>query len=123
MATRSIKLYGYKKCSTCRKAEKALEALGIEYSYIDITETPPSASALKKWVKTNDIEIKKLFNTSGVQYRELDIKSKLPELKEPEVFKLLAGNGRLIKRPIVTDGEAATVGFKDADFHKVWGSV
>lgn len=120
MASKSLKLYGYKKCSTCRKAEKALQSLDLDYEYIDITEKPPSATALKKWAKSSEIEPKKLFNTSGVQYRELNIKTKLPDMSTQEIFKLLASNGRLIKRPIVTDGESATVGFKEADFMACW---
>ncbi len=120
MASKSIKLYGYKKCSTCRKAEKALQALDIDYNYIDITERPPSASSLKKWAKSSGIEPKKLFNTSGVQYRELNIKAQLPDMSAQEMFALLASNGRLIKRPIVTDGEGATVGFKEAEFVAHW---
>ena len=115
-----IKLYGYKKCGTCRKAEKALEKLKCEYKFIDITENPPSATILKKIFKQADVELKKLFNTSGVQYRELKIKDKLPTLPESEILKLLASNGRLIKRPIVTDGTRSTIGFKEEDFISNW---
>lgn len=115
-----IKFYGYKKCSTCRNAEKALEKLKIKYLFIDITENPPAASALKNIVKQSAVELKKLFNTSGVQYRELKIKNKLPALSEVEIFKLLAGNGRLIKRPLMTDGEKATVGYKEPEFSQTW---
>jgi len=115
-----IKFYGYKKCSTCRKAEKALEKSKLDYQFIDITENPPSASVLKKMIKQADAEIKKLFNTSGVQYRELKIKDKLPKLTEIEIFKLLAGNGRLIKRPLITDGEKTTIGFNEAIFKQTW---
>ena len=120
MGKETITLYGYKKCSTCRKAEKALEALGLSYTYIDITEHPPSANALKGWAKNNNIEPKKLFNTSGVQYRELSIKDQLPTMTQKEIFSLLASNGRLIKRPIVTDGHLATVGFKEDQFRDAW---
>ena len=121
MSRSKLKLYGYKKCSTCRKAEKALIELGIDYQYIDITETPPSATALKKWVKSSELDPKKLFNTSGEQYRSLGIKHQLPELTQADIFKMLAGNGRLIKRPIVTDGTHATVGFKEPIFLETWG--
>jgi len=115
-----IKLYGYKKCNTCRNAEKTLEKLKIKYQFIDITENPPSASALKNIIKLSGAEIKRLFNTSGVQYRELKIKDKLPSLSEAEIFKLLASNGRLIKRPILTDGNRATIGYKEPDFKQTW---
>lgn len=116
-----IKLYGYKKCSTCTKAEKALSALNLEYKYIDITTNPPSASALKKLMKQANIELKKWFNTSGVVYREQNIKTKLPTLTQAQAIELLASNGKLIKRPIVTDGETTTVGFKETDFQQTWG--
>ena len=80
-----IKFYGYKKCGTCRKAEKALENCleksGTKYAFIDITEAPPSASALNTMASQAAIELKKMFNTSGVQYRELNIKEKLPAKK------------------------------------------
>lgn len=116
-----IKLYGYKKCSTCTKAEKALTALGLEYEYIDITTNPPSATALKKLMKQADIELKKWFNTSGVAYREQNIKEKLPNLSKADAITLLASNGKLIKRPVVTDGSDTTVGFKEGDFQQTWG--
>lgn len=115
-----LKFYGYKKCDTCRKAEKALDKAGKKYEFIDITEAPPSASALKQMVKQSGAELKKFFNTSGVQYKELKIKDKVAGMGEAEVLALLAGNGRLVKRPIVTDGTRTTVGFQEADFQKVW---
>jgi arsenate reductase len=115
-----IKFYGYKKCGTCRKAEKALENLGAQYTFIDITEKPPGATALKKMAAQAGVELKKIFNTSGVQYRELNIKEKLPSLSDKQILDLLADNGRLIKRPIVTDGENTTIGFKEEDFKKAW---
>lgn len=115
-----LRLYGYKKCSTCRKAEKALEQMKVKYEFIDVTQNPPSAAALKKMVQQAGADYRKLFNTSGVQYRELKIKDKLPKMSETDVFKLLAGNGRLIKRPIVTDGSQATIGFNETEFKKTW---
>jgi len=117
-----IKFYGYKKCSTCRKAEKALEKLDIDYKFVDITEAPPGVSTLKKIFKQSGVDIKKLFNTSGVQYRELKIKDKLPGLKEDDILKMLAANGRLIKRPLVTDGSRVTIGFKEDEFREKWKS-
>jgi len=115
-----ISFYGYKKCGTCRKAEKALEKYGVQYSFVDITETPPNVASLKKIAEQSGIQLSKLFNTSGVQYRELNIKEKLPTMKDAQILELLAGNGRLIKRPLVTDGARATVGFTDEEFEKVW---
>jgi arsenate reductase len=116
-----IQFYGYKKCSTCRNAEKALEAAGKKYTFTDITEAPPSAAALKKIQAQSGLPLKKLFNTSGEQYKLLGIKDKLATLSDAEAFKLLAGNGRLIKRPLVTDGTKSTVGLDAAVFGKTWG--
>lgn len=120
MNTHKVTLYGYKKCSTCRKAEQTLSKLGVEYDYIDITERPPSANGLKNVAKVANLAPKKLFNTSGVQYRELNIKDKLPDMNASDIYRLLAGNGRLIKRPITTDGQQATVGYKEHSFLEAW---
>jgi arsenate reductase (glutaredoxin) len=116
----SITLYGYKKCSTSRKGEKALTDAGIEYTFIDVTENPPSKSAMKKCILQSNEPIKKFFNTSGQEYRNLDMKKRLPEMSEEEAIELLSSNGRLIKRPIVTDGEKTTVGYDEALFKKTW---
>jgi arsenate reductase len=119
-----IKFYGYKKCGTCRKAEKALENYlgkkGAQYTFIDVTETPPSANELKKMATQADVELKKMFNTSGVQYRELNIKEKLPAMNDKDILDLLTSNGRLIKRPIVTDGVKTTIGYQEEIFKKAW---
>ena len=115
-----LKFYGYKKCGTCRKAEKALEALGVPYQFIDITEQPPTAGVLKRLARQAGVAPRKLFNTSGVQYRALKIKERLPGMKEADIYALLSGDGRLIKRPIVTDGSRTTVGFQEAAFKQAW---
>ena len=80
---------------------KVLENSNIEYKFVDIVENPPSASNLKKFAKQAQIDLRKMFNTSGVQYRELKIKDKLGKASDKEMLDLLAGNGKLIKRPIV----------------------
>ena len=115
-----IKFYGYKKCSTSRKAEKFLSERGIKYDFVDITENPPNQSTLKQVIELSDLPTKKMFNTSGQQYRELGIKDKLPDLKDGEIIKMLASNGKLIKRPVVTDGKKATVGFSEESYQKTW---
>jgi arsenate reductase (glutaredoxin) len=114
-----MKLYSYNKCGTCRKAIKDLEAKKIEFDVIDITEKPPSKKVLKSAIKVKGL--KKLFNTSGVQYRELKIKDKLKSMTETEAINLLASNGRLIKRPIAVDGDRITVGFDADEYKQVWG--
>jgi len=115
-----IKFYGYKKCSTCRKAEKALNELGYDVDYIDITTNPPSATAIKRMSKQAERPITKCFNTSGQQYRQLQLKDKLPKLSAQEQIKLLASDGRLLKRPIVTDGVNTTIGYQEEQFANVW---
>jgi arsenate reductase len=115
-----LTFYGYKKCDTCRKAEKALAKLGREYSFVDITEAPPSRAALEKIVRQSGAELKRFFNTSGVQYKELGIKDKAPKMSDAQILEMLAGNGRLLKRPLVTDGSKSTVGFDEAAFAQAW---
>ncbi|MDQ3001433.1 MAG: Spx/MgsR family RNA polymerase-binding regulatory protein [Fibrobacterota bacterium] len=115
-----LKFYGYKKCNTCRNAEKVLTKLGKTYEFVDITEAPPSQAALKKIIQQSGMELKKFFNTSGVQYKELNIKDKVTGMNESQILAMLAGNGRLLKRPLVTDGTKSTVGFDEAAFSKAW---
>ena len=113
-----MKFYGYNKCGTCRKAQKFLNAKQVKYQSIDITESPPPKTVLKKALQSR--ELKKLFNTSGVQYKELNIKDKLKSMTEAQALDLLASNGRLIKRPIAVDGDRITVGFDENEYKKVW---
>jgi arsenate reductase len=114
-----LKFHGYKKCSTCRKAEKALEDSGVPYSFVDITETPPSKTELKRILDLSGLPVRKLFNTSGEQYKLLGMRDKIGSLTAAAALELLAGNGRLIKRPLVNDGKKATVGF-DPEAFAVW---
>lgn len=115
-----LNFFGYDRCGTCRKAKKFLEAKNIAFKDIDITTKPPSKKQLKDILNTGDYELKHLFNTSGVQYRELNIKDKLPKMTEAQALDMLSKNGRLVKRPIVTDGKRMTVGFKEDLFKKIW---
>ena len=114
-----MKLYSYSKCGTCRKAIKDLEVKKIKFEVIDITEKPPSKKVLKSAIKEKGMS--KVFNTSGVQYRELKIKDKLKTLTEAEAIDLLASNGRLIKRPIAVDKNKMTVGFNAEEYKQIWG--
>lgn len=115
-----LKFYGYKKCGTCRKGEKALQEGGIEYKFIDITENPPSRSALAKMIKQSGEPLKKFFNTSGEAYKSQNMKEKIKTMKNSEMVDTLAANGRLIKRPLITDGVQTTVGFSEETFQKTW---
>ena len=113
-----MKVYSYSKCGTCRNAIKDLEAKKIKFEVIDITENPPSKKVLKSAVKVKGLQ--KLFNTSGVQYRELKIKDKLKSMTEAQAIDLLASNGRLIKRPIAVDKDKITIGFNADEYKQVW---
>ncbi len=122
-----IRFLGYKKCGTSNKAERFLQSAGIPYTFVDITEKPPSASFLKKVLKkaiqpdgTVGLPVNKLANPSSTTYRELNMKEKLATLKEAELLSLLASNSKMIKRPVVTDGERFTVGFNEELFKSVW---
>lgn len=115
-----ITFYGYARCSTCRKARKWLDAHGIDHTFVDITTDPPDPATLESILDRGEYTMAELFNRSGVQYRELKMKDRLPGLSRGEAVALLAGNGRLVKRPIVTDGTRATVGFKEDRFESVW---
>lgn len=112
-----MKFYQYPKCSTCRKAQKFLEAASIDYQNIDITSNPPSKKELKtaaeQYLEGN---YKKLFNTSGQVYRELGLKDKLASMSNGEMLSLLASNGKLIKRPLLIGNTLSLVGFKEADW-------
>lgn len=114
-----MKLYQYPKCSTCRKASKFLSQHGVEFTSIDITEQPPKKVELKAMLASYNGDIRRLFNTSGVQYRELNMKEKLPSLSAAQAIDLLAGNGKLIKRPFLLNADRqGIVGFKEADWEQ-----
>ncbi|MFX3673907.1 MAG: arsenate reductase family protein [Paenisporosarcina sp.] len=115
-----ITYYGYPSCGTCKKAKAWLKAEGLAYHDVHIVENPPSKEELKKIVEISGLPLKKLYNTSGMKYRELGLKDKIPSMSDDEQFELLASNGMLIKRPLVTDGLKATVGFKESDFQESW---
>jgi len=116
-----LKFFGYAKCSTCVNAKKFLAKLGHEVNEIDITTTPPSAKELGGLIDKSGRPYTDFLNRSGLQYRALNMKEKVKTLPEDAVIKLLASEGRLIKRPIVTDGTKVTVGFSPEEFTKVWG--
>ena len=112
----SMKIYTYKNCGTCRKAVKWLSENGIEFDEIPIRETPPSKAEIKKMLGHVDGDLRRLFNTSGGDYRELNLKEKLPTMTGAEAQQLLAGNGNLVKRPFVLADGFGLVGFKEAEW-------
>jgi arsenate reductase (glutaredoxin) len=115
------KIYQYPKCSTCRNALKWLDANGHAYDALDITEQPPSKKELKQMLAHYNGELRRLFNTSGVQYRELKVKDKLPSMSEDQAIDLLSGNGKLIKRPFLLTDDAGRVGFKEDEWKAALG--
>jgi arsenate reductase len=117
----SLQLYGYSKCGTCRDAIKSLRAKGHELKMIELFETPPSIEQLRGWIESSGLPIQRFFNVSGEVYREMQLKDKLPSMSFEDQLALLASNGRLIKRPIAFDKNKVTVGFKEAEYAKVWG--
>ena len=106
----------YPRCSTCKKAVKWLEENGIEYTYRDIKLDNPSEDELRKWHAMSGLPLKRFFNTSGMLYKEMKLKDKLPEMSEDEMFALLASDGLLVKRPIAVAGSTVLVGFKEAEW-------
>ena len=108
----------YPKCTTCQKAKKWLESQGIAYTERNIAEENPTYAELKKWYKKSGLPLKRFFNTSGLLYKSMQLKDKLPEMSEEEQLKLLATDGMLVKRPLVVDGDNVLTGFKEAEWIK-----
>ena len=108
----------YPKCSTCQKAKKWLDAHHITYTERHIAEDNPSYDELKKWYKKSRLPLKKFFNTSGLLYKEMQLKDKLPDMSEEEQLKLLATDGMLVKRPLIVDDNGVLVGFKEAEWEE-----
>lgn len=111
----------YPKCSTCKKAQAWLDDHGISYDLRDIKEQNPSLEELKEWHGRSGLPLKRFFNTSGLQYRALELKDKLPTMSEEEQFALLATDGMLVKRPMLIADGFVLVGFKAADWAAALG--
>ena len=108
----------YPKCSTCQKAKKWLQDNKIAFEERHILEETPTKNELEKWIKQSGLEIKKFFNTSGLKYKELNLKEKLPDMTEEEKIELLASNGMLIKRPLLISDTKVLVGFKEKEWRE-----
>lgn len=106
----------YPKCSTCQKAKKWLDEHHIEYIERHIVEENPTYDELKAWYKQSGLPLKKFFNTSGLVYKEMQLKDKLPSMSEEEQLKLLATNGMLVKRPMAICENKVLVGFKETEW-------
>ncbi|MCP1110493.1 arsenate reductase family protein [Ohessyouella blattaphilus] len=103
----------YPKCSTCKKALKWLDDHQIQYTKRDIAKDNPTYEELKEWYGKSGLPLKRFFNTSGLVYRDLQLKDKLPSMSEEEQLRLLATDGMLVKRPVLIEGEKVLVGFKE----------
>ena len=108
----------YPKCSTCQKAKKWLDAQEISYTERHIVEENTTYEELKKWQARSGLPIKKFFNTSGMLYKEMQLKDKLPQMSEDEQLKLLATNGMLVKRPVIVDGDTVLTGFREKEWEE-----
>ena len=106
----------YPKCSTCQKAQRWLEARGAAFTLRHIKDDRPTAGELRTWQQRSGLPLKKFFNTSGLLYRELGLKDKLPAMSEEEQLSLLASDGMLVKRPLLVGDTFVLVGFKEADW-------
>lgn len=106
----------YPKCSTCKNAKKYLDSNNIKYTDRDIVNNTPTVEELSTYIKKSNLPINKFFNTSGIKYRELKLKDKLPSMSDKEKLTLLASNGMLVKRPLLITDNNVLIGFKEKEW-------
>lgn len=111
-----LKFLCYPKCTTCQKAQKWLDENKISYELRNIKEENPTAEELEQWYRDSGLPLRRFFNTSGLIYKSMDLKNKLPSMSEEEMISLLASDGMLVKRPILAGEGMALVGFKESDW-------
>lgn len=111
----------YPKCTTCQKAKKWLDEQGMAYDFRDIKEDNPTEDELREWHARSGLPLKRFFNTSGLQYKALNLKDRLPDMSEDEQFALLSSDGMLVKRPLLISDKAVLVGFKEAEYDRLTG--
>ena len=116
---KDIVFFCYPKCSTCQKAKKWLEENSVEFIERDIVKNNPTEAELKKFYKKSKKELKKFFNTSGILYKEMELKDKLPTMTEDEMLKLLATDGKLVKRPMIVTKDFVLNGFKEEEWKEL----
>lgn len=113
-----LRVYHYPQCSTCKKALKWLAAHGIEVELVDIVQHPPTRAELRRALESAGVPLRKLFNTSGVSYREGKFGERLPTLSEAEALLALASDGKLVKRPLVLGKNVVLIGFDEAAYRE-----
>ena len=106
----------YPKCSTCKKAKKWLDDHNIKYEDRHIIDNNPTFDELKEWYHKNNLDIKRFFNTSGMLYKEMNLKDKLPNMNEDEMLEILSTNGMLVKRPLIISNDVILTGFKEKEW-------
>lgn len=109
----------YPKCTTCQKARKWLDEKGVSYELRDIKENNPTYEELADWYKKSGLPLKRFFNTSGLLYKSMSLKEKLPTMFDEEQLRLLATDGMLVKRPILINGSKVTTGFKESEWEEL----
>ena len=114
-----IKFICYPKCTTCQKAKKWLDENNVEYEMRDIKLDNPTLNELTEWYKMSGMPLRKFFNTSGLLYKSLDLKNKLPDMTEGEMLELLASDGMLVKRPLIVGDDYVILGFKEEEYSKI----
>ena len=106
----------YSRCTTCKKAQQWLDDQGANYTRREIKDEPPTEAELRKWVQMSGLPLKRFWNTSGIPYRELGLKDKLPTMPEDEQFALLSTDGMIVKRPLLVGDSFVLIGFKEAEW-------
>lgn len=114
-----LKFICYPRCTTCQRAKKWLDDNNIAYDLRDIKLENPTKEELSEWYKKSGLPLKKFFNTSGLLYKSMDLKNKLPEMSESEMLDLLASDGMLVKRPIIVSADRVLLGFKEEEYAKI----
>ncbi len=114
-----LKFICYPKCTTCQKAQKWLNDSGIKYELINIKLDNPTEDELKSIIAKSNLPIKKFFNTSGLLYKSMDLKNKLPQMSDNDMIKLLASDGMLVKRPLLVSDSFVLVGFKESEWKTI----
>ena len=116
-----MKFICYPKCTTCKKAKAWLESKGLDFEVRDIKEDNPTYEELREWHRLSGLPLKRFFNTSGLLYKSMELKDKLPDMTEEEQLRLLSTDGMLVKRPILIDGDRVLTGFREKEWEEVLG--